>query len=486
MRLNRLLSRAQVEALLQKGNDQRDPEIGALEYDSRRVVKDSLFFAIEGLVTDGHVHLEQALQKGAVAVVSEREKPTGFSRVWIRVSAIRPFMACVANAFNDRPSERLQLVGITGTNGKTTTAFLIYAMLEQEAPGLLLGTVHASLQGKSWETERTTPEAIDVQRILSEAVGDGCRWGAMEVSSHALAFHRVYRCCFPVGVFTNLSQDHLDFHHSLEEYFQVKQLLFDPSYNPGLRSAVLNQDDGYARRIEPPAGTRVVTFGLDRTADVFPLAQRTSLDATEVDLKFFDRRLSLRSSLLGEHNLYNLMSAAVASHLIGVSDDHIRQGVASLTSVPGRFERVDVDSDYAVLVDFAHTPIALKKVLDFCRQLTQKRVLCVFGCGGDRDRGKRPQMGAIAVEGADRVFITSDNPRSEDPAEIIREICFGIPEGCTNYETLEDRRGAIERALEAANPGDIVLVAGKGHETYQEIQGQQIPFDDREVVRELA
>ena len=310
--------------------------------------------------------------------------------------------------------------------------------------------------------------------------------GVMEVSSHALAFHRVYRSSFPVGVFTNLSQDHLDFHETLEEYFQAKHLLFRHSYNPGLRSAVLNQDDGYARRIEPPSGTRVVTFGLDRTADVFPLALRTSLDATEVDLNFFDRRLSLRSSLLGEHNLYNLMSAAAACHLIGVSDDHIRQGAASLKNVPGRFERVEVKRDYAVLVDYAHTPIALKKVLDFCRQLTQKCVLCVFGCGGDRDRDKRPQMGSIAVEGADWVFITSDNPRSEDPAGIIEEICSGIPEGCTNYETLADRRGAIERALEVAKPGDIVLVAGKGHETYQEIQGQKIPFDDRAVVRELA
>ena len=486
MRLSRLLSRAQVGTLLQNGNDQRDPEIGALEYDSRRVVNDSLFFAIKGLVTDGHMHLDQALQKGAVAVVSEREKPKGFPLAWIRVSAIRPFMACVANAFNDQPSERLQLVGITGTNGKTTTAFLIHAMMEQEAPGLLLGTIHASLHSKNWETERTTPEAIDVQRILSEALQEGCRWGAVEVSSHALAFHRVYKCCFPVGVLTNLSQDHLDFHQTLEEYFQAKHLLFRHSYNPGLRSAVLNQDDCYARRIEPPPGTRVVTFGLDRNADVFPLAQQTSVDATEVELSFFDRRLSLRSSLLGEHNLYNLMSAAAACHLIGVSDDHIRQGVASLKRVPGRFERVGVNRDYTVLVDFAHTPIALKKVLDFCRQLTQKRVLCVFGCGGNRDRGKRPQMGAIAVEGADWVFITSDNPRSEDPGEIIREICSGIPESSTNYETLADRRGAIERALDAANPGDIVLLAGKGHETYQEIQGEKIPFDDRQVVRELA
>ena len=486
MRLSRLLSKAQVGALLQNGNDQRDPEIGALEYDSRRVVQNSLFFAIKGLVTDGHMHLDQALQKGAVAVVSEREKPRDFPLSWIRVTTIRPFMACVANAFNDQPSERLKLVGITGTNGKTTTAFLIYAMMEQEAPGLLLGTVHASLRGKSWETERTTPEAIDVQRILSEAVGEGCRWGTVEVSSHALAFHRVYKCRFPVGVFTNLSQDHLDFHETMEEYFQVKQLLFHHSYNPGLRFAVLNQDDPYARRIETPPGTQVVTFGLDQTADVFPLAQQTSVDATEVDLSFFGNRLSLRSALLGEHNLYNLMSAATACHLIGVSDDHIRRGVASLKRVPGRFEKVAVSRDYAVLVDFAHTPTALKKVLDFCRQLTQKRVLCVFGCGGNRDRGKRPQMGAIAVEGADWVFITSDNPRDEDPAEIMQEICSGIPEGRTNYETITDRRSAIERALEFANPGDILLLAGKGHESYQEIQGEKIPFDDREVVRELA
>lgn len=486
MRLSRLLSRAQAEALLQKGNDQEDPEIRALEYDSRRVVRDSLFFAINGLVTDGHLHLDQAIEKGAVAVASEREKPDGFPLAWIRVSPIRTFMACVADAFNHRPSEQLQLVGITGTNGKTTTAFLIYSILEQASPGLLLGTVRATLSGRSWEMERTTSEAIDVQGILSQAVQQGCRWGAMEVSSHALAFHRVYQCRFPVAVFTNLSQDHLDFHRTMEEYFETKHLLFKHSHNPGLRHAVLNRDDDYARRIDPSPEARVVTFGLDREADIFPLTYETSIDATEVELSFFDRRLVLRSPLLGTHNLYNVMAAATAAHLMGATDDQIHKGVALLERVPGRFERVEVEKDYVVLVDYAHTPMALKKVLAFSRQLTRKRVLCVFGCGGDRDGGKRPQMGAIAVEAADLAFITSDNPRSEDPSEIIQDIRAGIPEGYTNYEAITDRRSAIKRAMQLARPGDIVLIAGKGHETYQEVDGEKLPFDDREVVRGLA
>ena len=484
MRLQELLSKLTVQSL-REPSKKMNPEIRSLDYDSRRVKDGSLFFAVEGATTDGHLYIDEALQRGAAAVASQREPAPESTVPWIQVEAVRPFMASVADRFYQQPSRRLQLVGVTGTNGKTTTAFLVHSILEQQGPALLMGTVKTQVGRRQVESKLTTPEAIDIQEILDQAVQAECCAGVLEVSSHALFFHRVYQCCFPVAIFSNLSQDHLDFHGSLEQYFQVKCRLFQTDYNPGLKYAVLNAEDPFAARIQLLPGAQPVTFGFSENSDVYPVAHKTSVEGTEVDLKFFNRRLSLSSPLAGEHNLYNIMSATTAASLLGVADEQIREGIARLERVPGRFEKVDIGRPVTVIVDYAHTPHALENVLRLCRQISQGRLLCVFGCGGDRDRTKRALMGAIAVRNADLAILTSDNPRGEDPDKIVLEIRAGIPAEASNHELIVDRREAITRALKVARTGDLVLVAGRGHETYQEIQGEKIRFDDREVIKEI-
>ncbi|HXK59415.1 MAG TPA: UDP-N-acetylmuramoyl-L-alanyl-D-glutamate--2,6-diaminopimelate ligase [Acidobacteriota bacterium] len=476
---------AQVPAkILRNGNETEvNPEITSLAYDSRQVTQGSLFFAIQGEVTDGHLYIDQALQRGAVAVASEKTPPEGFPRVWLQFEAVRPAMAHLAHHFFGRPSEQLKLIGITGTNGKTTTAFLIHSVLQIGAPALLMGTIKTLVGDQELESRHTTPEAIDIQRVLRQALDNGCKYGVMEVSSHALALYRAYQCRFPVSVFTNLTQDHLDFHGTLEEYFQAKLLLFDRTYNPGIEYALVNADDGFSERIS--FGSKVA-YGLQAGCDVYPLEYHASLAGTEMKLVFLGRKLSLRSTLVGRHNLYNLMAAAAACSLAGIGDDQIQEGISRMKQVPGRFEKVDIDTPFSVVVDYAHTPDALANVLGLARELTPGRVICVFGCGGDRDRRKRPIMGAISSSKADLVIVTSDNPRSEDPQAIIDEILTGMPPEADRREVIVDRREAIKRAIELAKPGDTVLIAGKGHETYQIFRGQKSHFDDREVVKELV
>ena len=482
MRLSKLLSTASKS---QRTHSEMDPEVRSLEYDSRRLGKDSLFFALRGEVTDGHLYLEEALKKGAVAVTSQQEAPLDFPVPWIQVPAARPFMAALANEFYDHPSRRMELAGITGTNGKTTTAFLIHSILKQHSPALLMGTVKTVIGERELESHLTTPESLDIQRRLAQALLQGCRRGAIEASSHALFLHRVYQCRFPVAVFTNLSQDHLDFHKTLEEYFQAKRLLFQDHYNPGLEYAVLNADDPFSKCLELSPHVRKVTFGFSPSSDVYPITQHLSIRETKLQLNFLGRKLSLESSLAGRHNVYNIMAAAASASMLGVSDDQIQEGVRQLQNVPGRFEKLENEAPFTVIVDYAHTPHALESVLSLCRTLSKGRILCVFGCGGDRDRGKRPLMGALAARLADFTIITSDNPRSEAPEKIIEEVRAGLPSGFTRYETFVDRRKAIARALELAGKGDMVLLAGKGHETRQEMGGRSIHFSDLEVAREM-
>ena len=462
-----------------------DPEVCSLEYDTRRLQEHSIFFALGGEVTDGHLYIDEAIRKGAAAVASEREPPSGFPLPWIQVPAARPFLASMAHEFYGRPSEQLRLVGITGTNGKTTTAFLVHSILSQDSPALLMGTVKTVVGDEEMESKLTTPEAVDVQRTLSLALERGCRWGAVEASSHALWLHRLYQCHFPVGIFTNLTSDHLDFHKRMEDYFQAKRLLFRHDYNPDLRYAVVNADDPFSNRLALPSSARVIRFGFCSPSSVHPTRSHTSLHETVVELNFLGRKLSLQSALVGDHNVQNIMAAAAATSVLGIPDDQIREGINRLRSVPGRFEKVETSSPFTVIVDYAHTPDALENVLKLCTRLRPARILCVFGCGGDRDRTKRPAMGAIAVRYAHFAIITSDNPRSEPPERIAEEIRAGIPNESSNYETIVDRKKAIMRALQSAQKGDIVLIAGKGHEAYQVIEGKKIPFDDRKVVREL-
>jgi UDP-N-acetylmuramoyl-L-alanyl-D-glutamate--2,6-diaminopimelate ligase len=331
----------------------------------------------------------------------------------------------------------------------------------------------------------TTCEAPDIQKALSLGLEQNCRYGVVEVSSHALIFDRVFQCSFPVAVFTNLSQDHLDFHQDLEEYFQAKRLLFTRSYNPGLQVVLTNNDDLHGKRLgEEQSELETYTYGSSENSNIQLQNHKSTRCGLELQLDFFGRTLTLQSPLVGDHNLYNIMAAAAACSLLGIEDKTVQDGISSLENVPGRFERVQIDAAFTVFLDFAHTPDALQNVLRLARKVSEGRLICVFGCGGDRDRGKRAVMGKIAVELTDLAIITSDNPRSEDPARIILEIEEGIPAGSTNFESIIDRKKAILRALDLADEGDLILLAGKGHEVYQEIQGRKYHFDERQIVRE--
>lgn len=459
-------------------------EVSSLEHDSRMVGSNSVFFAIEGHQLDGHRFIPQALFKGAAAVVSERPVPSDFPAVWLQVPKIRQYMAEMANHYYGYPSHHLKLAGVTGTNGKTTTAYLIHSVMQTQGPAVLVGTIQTIVGREIQESIRTTPEATEIQKVLFQAVEQKCLGGVIEVSSHALALDRAYQCSFEVGIFTNLTHDHLDFHGSFERYLASKRRLFDLSHNPGLRTAVMNGDDPRVAECTLPDSVRRVTFGMSKEHDIHPLEIDTGIDGTRLVLNVEGRRLEISSALAGEHNVYNLMAAVSACSHLGFQDQEIERGIARLERVPGRFERVSMDAPFSVFVDYAHTPDALANVLSLARDLCRRRLICVFGCGGDRDPRKRPRMGQIASEWADLVVLTSDNPRSEDPEEIIRQIELGLS-ASSQCETITDRRQAMERAFDLAQPGDLVLIAGKGHETHQESGAQKIDFDDVRVAKDI-
>jgi UDP-N-acetylmuramoyl-L-alanyl-D-glutamate--2,6-diaminopimelate ligase len=458
--------------------DARELVIKNLAYDARRVTPRTLFFCVRGFTRDGHDFAPDAVARGAVALVVERPLNLGVPEVM--VPSARAAMAPAAARFNGDPSATLNVVGVTGTNGKTTTAFLIRELLE--AGGLetgLLGTVKSIVGGVERPVERTTPEAIELQRDFREMLERGDRACAMEVSSHALELHRADAIHFAAAVFTNLTQDHLDFHPSMEEYFSAKRRLFDG------RAAVeiVNVDDPYGARLAAERD-RAITFALERDADYRALDVQTGLTGTTCTVRTPEGDTELRSPLRGRFNVYNVLGALAAARSVGVPLETAAAAFADAATVPGRFEPVDAGQPFAVLVDYAHTPDSLENVLSAARGITgEHRLHVVFGCGGDRDRGKRPQMGEIARRLADRVIVTSDNPRSEDPETIIDEILAGAG---SDVEHEADRRLAIERALHTAEPGDVVVVAGKGHEQGQEFaDGRKIPFDDVTVAREL-
>jgi len=462
------------------------PRIASVEYDSRRVSPEALFVAVRGLATDGNRFIGQAIERGAAAVASENPAPAPRPAFWVRVRDARSFLSYSSSAFYGFPSRRMRLAGVTGTNGKTTTVYLVHSIVSQQGPALMIGTLGSVVGNETAYYQMTTPESPEIQKTLARGLRAGCETGVLEVSSHSLFFKRVLDCHMKVAVFTNLSQDHLDFHDSLESYLDTKSLLFRRSYNPGLESSLINLDDPWGRRLLEKADGDTCTFGFSKSADIYPVYFRSSTRGIKMELRFFDRRLSLESPLVGRHNGYNIMAAAGAAALLGIDDTAIQEGISALDRVPGRFEVVPIEASFTVVKDFAHTPDALDNALDLARQLTENRVICVFGCGGDRDRAKRPQMGRISVEKADHVIVTSDNPRSEDPSAIIREIVAGIPRECTNFEIVTDRRQAIRKALLAARPGDLVILAGKGHENYQEIDGKKHRFDECEIVKEEA
>ena len=466
-----------------------DVEISALAYDNRQVVPGTLFFCVRGFTRDGHEFAPDAVARGAAALVVER--PLGLGVPEVVVESARAAMAPAAARFNGDPTAELDVVGITGTNGKTTTAFLVRALLEAAGRQCgLLGTVTSFIGGVERPVERTTAEAIDLQRDFRAMRDGGDVACAMEISSHALELGRADAIHVAAAIFTNLTQDHLDFHPTMEEYFLAKRRLFLPEGKEPPRVAVVNADDAYGRRLADElsaAGRPPLTFAIDREASYRAIEVESGFARSTFTALTPEGPIALSTPLPGRFNVQNVLGALAAVRALGVPLETIAAALPHAGRVPGRFEPVDEGQPFAVLVDYAHTPDSLENVLSAARALTDARLHCVFGCGGDRDRGKRPLMGEISARLADRTIVTSDNPRSEQPEAIVGEILAGIPaELRAARVTVEvDRRTAIARALAAAEAGDVVVIAGKGHEQGQEFAGgEKLPFDDVTVARE--
>ncbi len=460
--------------------------IAAIEFDSRRVSPQSLFFAFPGSKADGRQFAADALARGAVAVVSESAAPADFAGRWIQVAHGRQALSLAARNFFRRPDERLFLTGITGTNGKTTTSYLIDSVLRSGGKiTAMIGTIEYHLAGRVLKAVNTTPESLDLLRLFAELESEGGTHVTMEVSSHALALGRVYGVNFHTTIFTNLTRDHLDFHGDMESYFAAKQLLFEGAGGAPPKYAVLNRDDEWARRIKVKPGTEVLWYGLGQEAMLRPRHITSGFGGLRFDLQFGKLRIPVESPLIGKINVYNILAACAAGLTYGLSPEVIARGIAGLQAVPGRFERVDEGQPFVVVVDYAHTDDALRNVIAVARGLNPKRVITLFGCGGDRDRAKRPLMGQAAAEASDFVVLTSDNPRSEDPLAIMNDALVGIRRVDVPHVVEPDRQAAIRRALKEAREGDIVILAGKGHETYQVLKDKTIDFDDRAVAREV-
>src|SRR5216110_3727583 len=463
-----------------------DREVESIAYDSRRVQGNTLFVAIRGEKSDGHQFVDQAIEQGASVIVAEREISSPRATCLV-VGDSRSAMADLSSAFYGVPARKLKMAAVTGTNGKTTTTFLIKHICEKAGMRCgLLGTVQYEIGDRILPAIRTTPEALDIQELLAQIVNAGGRAAAMEVSSHALAQERTRGIEWDVAVFTNLTQDHLDFHRTMENYFEAKAKLFHDLASQSKKkkaSAVINIDDRYGEKlIGRLAGkTPVVTYGLGMHADFRASNYRTEFAGTSYQLDAYGRSYLVRVPLIGRFNVANSMAALAAATALGVG---LREAVLSLAKspqVPGRLEIVPAKRQFQVFVDYAHTPDALLNVLKTLRELEPRRLIVVFGCGGNRDREKRPLMGQVVDQNADYSIITSDNPRKEDPDKIIAEIEKGFRGN--HFEKITDRAAAITRAVEIAQPRDIVLSAGKGHENYQEFADHTVPFEDIEVAR---
>ena len=473
-----------LEALLDALSTYRVEGEGAMRvsnvgYRSSEAEPGSLFFAVPGSRADGHDFAGDAVRRGAVAVVVERPLALPKEVTQVVVPSVREAMGPMAAAFYGRPADRLLMVGVTGTNGKTTTTYLLEAIFREA--GLtpsVIGTTGVRIDGRPVALDRTTPEAPDLHRLLARMIDEGVDAVAMEVSSHGLDQHRVGGARYSCAVFTNLSQDHLDYHGELEAYFEAKARLFDRSL---AERAAINHDSPEGRRLVGRIPT--MTYGLETGADL----RAEDVEVRGDGVRFRADGVAVEAHLRGGFSVHNCLAALAAARQVGIPDDATVRGIAALPGVPGRMEPVDAGQSFQVLVDYAHTPDSVENVLRAARPLSEGRVIVVLGCGGDRDRGKRPLMGEAATRLADLTVITSDNPRSEEPVAIIGEIEPGARRGGGEYVVEPDRRAAIRVALERAAPGDVVVIAGKGHETGQEFADRTIPFDDRVVARqELA
>ncbi len=475
------------EYLAQQGN----PPIAGLDYDSRRVKPGWCFVAMRGGTTDGNRYIDDALAAGAVAIVSDSLPPReGVS--WAQVTHGRRALARLSANFYRRPAEKLKITGITGTNGKTTTSFILHRMLQVAGrKSCLLGTVEYRIGSEVFPAPHTTPEALELNQIFARAVHEGCVEAVMEVSSHALEQGRVFGIPFDVALFTNLTRDHLDYHQTMEDYFAAKGVLFQGSGVEPPHSAVINIDDPYGQQLLKLCSKReeLITYGIER-GDFH--ARDLNIERNGVNFKLVTPQgeLPIYSPLLGKVNVYNLIAAAAAAYARDVEPSAIAEAADQIARIAGRFERVDVGQPFTVIVDYAHTPDALLNLTAVAKDFLQQRggagrVITVFGCGGDRDRSKRPLMGEAAGASSDFVVLTSDNPRSENPLDIMNDVVPGLQRSSVRYTLEPSRKKAIEQAIHEAQAGDIVLIAGKGHEKVQVTRDGVVPFDDIEVARHV-
>ena len=495
MTLSRLLDGVQVTKLFQTVFGQmvvtQEIEVNRLQYDSRKIQKGDLFVAIRGTGVDGHTFIDDAVHRGAKVVVMENDRvlPDAFFMhrgvVKIIVPSARASLARMSSNYFGEPSRKLKLVGITGTNGKTTTAYLVSSIIDKAG---LIGTIEYKFGDTVIPATHTTPESLELNELLSRMLEKGCAAAVMEVSSHALHQHRVDGLEFGAAVFTNLTQDHLDYHGTMEEYFRAKKMLFDGLTESAI--AVINVDDIYGLKLMESGKAGRLSYGFSPSARVRAENIKLTSTGTTFGIVHEGETTGIESPLIGRFNVYNVLAAFATGLALGVPKGTLQEKIARFPSVPGRFERIVSPQGWTAVIDYAHTPDALANCMKAIHDIfdaqkptsgKQGRIITVFGCGGNRDRGKRPVMGRIASENGDITVVTSDNPRFEDPVHIIEEVMTGILPGAVVYREV-DRRKAIEQALNLARPGDIVLIAGKGHETYQVIGNEQIPFSDREIV----
>ncbi|WP_310550250.1 UDP-N-acetylmuramoyl-L-alanyl-D-glutamate--2,6-diaminopimelate ligase [Paenibacillus glufosinatiresistens] len=469
-----------------------DVEIGDLQADSRKVKPGDLFICLPGFTVDGHDYAPQAAAQGAAALVVERKLAVDLPQ--IVVDDCRFAMAAMAGAFFGSPSSRMNLIGVTGTNGKTTTTYLIERILEDYGIKTgLIGTIQMRYDGASYPMSGTTPESLELQRSLHDMAARGVQACVMEVSSHALEQGRVKGTDFRMAIFTNLTQDHLDYHHTMEEYRAAKGLFFSrlgnvtSPWKEERKYAVLNGDDPASAYFRAQTAAEVITYGIENPANVRASGISITARGTSFHVDTFRGSADISLRMVGKFNVYNALAAITAALLEEIPLEAIKASIEAVPGVDGRVEAVNEGQDYAVIVDYAHTPDGLENVLRTVNEFAEGRVLTVFGCGGDRDKTKRPKMGKIAARYSDHVFVTSDNPRTEDPEQILKDIEAGLAEdgvAAEAYELIADRREAIGRAIEMASSGDVVLIAGKGHETYQIVGKVKHDFDDRVVAKE--
>jgi len=466
-----------------------DLNINGMEVDSRKVKSGNLFICLPGFTVDGHDYANKAVENGAVALICQRELPIAVPQ--IIVSDSRLAMSIISDIFYEQPSHKLRVIGVTGTNGKTTTTHLIEKILADKGHlSGLIGTIKTKIGNEVFEAKNTTPDSIELQKNFAKMVDVGSDYAIMEVSSHALDLGRVRGVDYNIAVFTNLTQDHLDYHQTMEHYRNAKGLFFSQlgnSYTEAQKEnkyAILNADDDASEYYKRVTAAQVITYGIDNTADVRGTNISISANGTRFSLNSFMGSIDINLQMIGKFSVYNALAAATVAIVEGVSLEEIKLSLESITGVDGRFEAVNEGQDFTVIVDYAHTPDSLENVLRTVREFSKGRVFCIFGAGGDRDRTKRPIMGAIAMKYSDFAVVTSDNPRSEDPEKIISDILEGVKRAENNtFVTITDRKSAIEYAIANAKEQDVILIAGKGHETYQIIGKEVIHFDDREIAR---